>query len=81
MKKFHLVWVFENKKDLDTFINTGWELGGQASASAKLGSQGAAYTGAMSIKPGVWLYQLIDDGLAAELTAKGTRYYKDKDLN
>lgn len=81
VKKFHLVWVFENKKDLDTFINTGWELGGQASASAKLGSQGAAYTGAMSIKPGVWLYQLIDDGLAAELTAKGTRYYKDNDLN
>jgi len=30
---------------------------------------------------GVWLYQLTGDGLAVELTAKGTRYYKDKDLN
>ena len=81
VKKFRLVWVFERKSDFDNFVNSGWELGGQASASAKLGSQGGAFTGAMSIKPGVWLYQLIDDGLAAELTAKGTRYYKDKDLN
>ncbi len=30
---------------------------------------------------GVWLYQLTDDGLAVELTAKGTKYYRDDDLN
>jgi hypothetical protein len=35
----------------------------------------------MSIKPGVWLYQLTDDGLALELTAKGTKYYRDDTLN
>jgi hypothetical protein len=35
----------------------------------------------MSIKPGVYLYQITDDGLALELTAKGTKYYKDDDLN
>jgi hypothetical protein len=29
----------------------------------------------------VWLYQLTDEGLAAELTAKETKYYKDDDLN
>ena len=40
-----------------------------------------AYAGAMSVSPGVWLYQLTDDGLAAELTAKGTKYYKDAELN
>ena len=81
IKKFRLVWVFENQKDLDAFINSGWELGGQTSAAAKTGSQGAAFAGAMSVAPGVWLYQLTDDGLAAELTAKGTKYYKDGDLN
>jgi lipid-binding SYLF domain-containing protein len=81
VKKFRLVWVFENQKDLDAFINSGWELGGQTSAAAKTGSQGAAFAGAMSIAPGIWLYQLTDDGLALELTAKGTKYYKDGDLN
>jgi lipid-binding SYLF domain-containing protein len=24
IKKFRLVWVFENQKDLDAFINSGW---------------------------------------------------------
>jgi lipid-binding SYLF domain-containing protein len=81
VKKFRLVWVFENQKDLDAFINSGWELGGQTSAAAKAGSQGAAFAGAMSVAPGIWLYQLTDDGLALELTAKGTKYYKDGDLN
>ena len=81
IKKFRLVWVFENQKDLDAFINSGWELGGQTSAAAQTGSQGAAFAGAMSVAPGIWLYQLTDDGLALELTAKGTKYYKDGDLN
>jgi hypothetical protein len=31
--------------------------------------------------PGVWLFQITDDGLAAELTVKGTRYYRDKALD
>jgi len=81
VKKFKLVWVFETQKALNTFINSGWELGGQATASAKVGSTGAAYQGALSVSPGVWVYQLSGDSLALELTAKGTKYYKDKDLN
>jgi len=80
-KQFRLVWVFERQADLDRFVNSGWELGGQASAAAKAGSQGGAYEGALSISPGVWLYQLTDTGLALELTAKGTKYFKDKNLN
>jgi lipid-binding SYLF domain-containing protein len=81
-KKFRLVWVFVNGADLDRFINSGWEIGAQSTAAAKMGDQGAqVYSGAISIKPGVWLYQLTDDGLALELTAKGTKYYQDDELN
>jgi lipid-binding SYLF domain-containing protein len=80
-KKFRLVWVFENQKNFSNFVNSGYEFGGQASAAAKKGSQGAAYAGAVSVSPGVWLYQLTDEGLAAEITAKGTKYYKDGELN
>ena len=53
----------------------------RATASAKAGDTGAAYQGAVSVSPGVWLYQMTGDSLALELTAKGTKYYKDKDLN
>lgn len=79
-KKFSLVWVFETREAYDNFVNKGWEFGGQASAAAKAGDQGGSLQGAMSIAPGVWLYQLTDAGLALELTAKGTRYYKDDGL-
>lgn len=82
VKKFRLVWVFLNEADLNSFINSGWEIGAQTTASAQMGDQGAqVYTGAVSIKPGVWLYQLTDDGLALELTAKGTKYYQNDELN
>jgi lipid-binding SYLF domain-containing protein len=81
VKKFSLVWVFETPQALDKFINSGWELGGQATASARTGDKGAAYQGAVSVSPGVWLYQVSGDSLALELTAKGTKYYKDEDLN
>ncbi len=81
VKKFRLIWVFENQADLDGFINSGWEFGGQGTAAAQASGEGGALAGAMSIKPGVWLYQLTDDGLALELTAKGTKYYKDDNLN
>ncbi|MBK7977597.1 MAG: hypothetical protein IPK07_31540 [Deltaproteobacteria bacterium] len=81
IKKFRLVWIFETKDALDRFVDAGWELGGQFGAGAKMGDQGLAAAGAVSVSPGVWLYQLTDDGIAAEITAKGTKYYKADDLN
>jgi lipid-binding SYLF domain-containing protein len=81
VKKFQLVWVFENESALNNFVQSGWEFGAQATAAAKTGDKGAAYQGAVAVAPGVWLYQVTSDGLALELTAKGTKYYKDSELN
>ncbi len=81
VKKFSLIWVFETQSGLDNFVNSGWELGGQTSVAAKAGDKGAAMQGALAVAPGVWVYQLTDTGVALELTAKGTKYYKDSDLN
>jgi lipid-binding SYLF domain-containing protein len=82
VKKFRLVWVFEKKSDMDKFLNSGWEVGAQSTVSAQAKGKGTEiFAGAMSVTPGVWLYQLTDTGLAAELTAKGTKYYKDDELN
>jgi len=81
VKKFSLIWVFETPQTLSTFVNSGWELGGQTSVAAKAGDTGASLQGAIPVSPGVWVYQLTDTGVALELTAKGTKYYKDDDLN
>jgi lipid-binding SYLF domain-containing protein len=81
VKKFMLIWVFENEKTFNRFVNSGWEIGGQASAAAKAKGKGASFQGAVQIASGIWLYQLTNAGLAVELTAKGTKYYKDNNLN
>lgn len=81
VKTFTVIFVFETAQALNTFINSGWEFGGQATAAAKYESKGGAYEGATNVAEGVWMYQLTDNGLAAEITAKGTKYYQDSDLN
>ncbi len=81
IKKFAVIWVFEKEADFNEFVNTGVELGAQYTAAAKNAHEGGALAGAITIRPGVWLYQLTDKGLALEFTLKGTKYYKDSSLN
>ncbi len=81
IKKFRLVWVFETQDAFNKFVNSGYQFGGQATLTAKAASKGGGFAGAASVSPGVWVYQLTDDGIAAELTVKGTKYYRDKKLS
>jgi lipid-binding SYLF domain-containing protein len=82
VKKFKCVFVFDNQKVFDGFVNSGWQFGGQASAAAKTSPEkGGSMEGAASVSDGIWMYQLTDKGLALEITAKGTKYSKDDDLN
>ncbi len=81
VKKFSVVFVFDNNKAFYSFVNSGWEFGGQSTVAATTGEKGGALAGAASVSQGVWMYQLTDKGVAVEITAKGTKYYKDDDLN
>lgn len=81
VKKFRQVWVFQSQAAFDNFVNSGYEFGGQATLAAQASGQGSSVAGAASVSPGVWLYQITDDGIAAELTVKGTKYYRDKELD
>jgi lipid-binding SYLF domain-containing protein len=78
--KDRIIWVFETKQALKDFINMGWDFGGKAQASAMVQQQGGTFAGAISVAPGVWVYQITETGLSAELTFTGTKYYKDSDL-
>ena len=81
IKKYDLVFVFEDEKALEEFITKGWAYSGQTSLVAKRGKKGNSFDGAAAISPGIWLYQLTSSGLAAEITLKSSKYYQDKDLN
>ncbi|MBU3622092.1 YSC84-related protein [Polynucleobacter sp. CS-Odin-A6] len=81
IKSFQNIFVFQTKAALNDFVNSGWTFGGQVTASAKYETNGDAYQDATVVASGVLMYQLTDSGLAAEITGKGTKYYKNTDLN
>jgi lipid-binding SYLF domain-containing protein len=81
IKSFQNIFVFETEAAMNDFINSGWTFGGQVTAAAKYENNGDAYQDATVVAPGVLMYQLTDSGLAAEITGKGTKYYKNTDLN
>jgi lipid-binding SYLF domain-containing protein len=81
VKDYRVIFVFDNAKALSNFINSGWSGSAQTDAAAKAGDKGAAYSGAVEVAPGVWVYQITKNGLALQLTLQGTKYYKDDDLN
>jgi lipid-binding SYLF domain-containing protein len=81
VKDYRVIFVFENEKALSNFISSGWSGSAQTDAAAKAGKSGAAYSGAVEVAPGVWVYQITKNGLALQLTLQGTKYYKDDDLN
>jgi lipid-binding SYLF domain-containing protein len=81
VKDYRVIFVFDNEKALANFLDSGWSGSGQADAAAKAGDKGGAYSGAVEVAPGVWVYQITKNGLALQLTLQGTKYYKDDDLN
>ncbi|OWF65854.1 hypothetical protein B6A14_08830 [Polynucleobacter hirudinilacicola] len=81
IKSFQNIFIFQTEAALNSFVNSGWTFGGQVTAAAKYDKDGASYQDASVVAPGVLMYQLTDTGLAAEITGKGTKYYKDSDLN
>ena len=81
VKDFRAIFVFENEKAFFQFLDSGWSGSAQADAAAKAGEKGGAYSGAVEVTPGVWVYQITKNGLALQLTLQGTKYYKDDDLN
>lgn len=81
VKDYRVIFVFQNDKAYTQFLDSGWSASGQSDAAAKAGEKGAAYSGAVEVSPGVWVYQITKNGLALQLTLQGTKYYKDDDLN
>jgi len=76
-----LIFVFAKEGALRTFIEQGWEFGAQANLAAMAGGSGGMFSGAATVSPGVYVYQLTSTGLAATLTVAGTRFFRDANLN
>lgn len=79
-KDFRAVFIFKTQESLDAFIDNGWEFGGHADAAAKAADKGAAVGGEAMLN-GMIVYQMTESGLALQATLKGTKYWKDANLN
>ena len=80
VKDFRAVFVFHSDDALQRFLDVGISVGGQADAAAKAGDLGAAVSGE-ALADNITVYQLTQSGLALQATVKGTRYWKDGELN
>ena len=81
VKGYRVIFVFATDKAFAHFLDSGWSGSAQTDAAAKAGEKGAAYSGAVEVAPGVYVYQITKNGVALQLTLQGTKYYKDDDLN
>ncbi len=80
VKDFRIVMIFHTASALNNFIDKGWSFGGQADAAAKASDKGGAL-GAEAIINDATVYQLTQSGLSLQATLKGTKYWKDSELN
>ncbi len=81
VKDFRAVIVFHDKETLKTFIDSGWEFGGRADATAKTADKGGAAEAAGTMNTGMSLYEFTESGIVLQATLSGTKYWKDSDLN
>ena len=80
VKDFRALFVFDSPEVMNRFVEHGWSFGGHADAAAKAQDKGAAVGGEV-VADGMRVYQLTESGIALQATLKGTKYWKDRELN
>ena len=76
-QKYQVIFLFENAKVFDNFVNKGWKA--ETGARAAAGTEGANV--AATFSDGMAVYQITDKGLMASADISGTKYWKNKKLN
>lgn len=81
VEQFRLLFVFESHQALDQFVSSGWEFGGSVAATAQTSTQQMGSGLAVSVSPGVLMYQIDDRGALVGVSVTGAKYFPDPDLN
>jgi len=66
---------------MNNFIESGWQFGAHADAAAIADDKGVGAVGGEVVIDNITIYQLTKTGLALQATIKGTKYWKDDELN
>lgn len=73
------LFVFKDAKAMQSFIDSGWEAGGEIGAGAGAGKKAAG--GSVGKFTGGQMYSLTKNGFQVGGAVAGTKFWKDKDLN
>ena len=79
-KDYRIVMVFHTTDAINHFVNNGWSFGGNVDVAAKATDKGASVEGE-AYYGDVTVYTFTESGLALQATVKGTKFWKDKELN
>ncbi len=79
-KDYRIVMVFHTRDAMNNFVESGWTFGGNADAAAKASQKGGSVEGEAYFGD-VTVYTFTETGLALQATVKGTKFWKDGDLN
>jgi len=80
-KSLHAVLIFNNKLVFDQFTTIGLQVSASGDASANIKGIGVGVGDAMSLVPGISIYQLVDSSLILQANWGATEFLKDPNLN
>jgi lipid-binding SYLF domain-containing protein len=80
-KSMHGVLIFANEIVYKQFTTIGLQVSASGDAQLKVAGKGAGTSSAVSLVPGVSLYQLVDTGLVLQANWGATEFLKDPHLN
>jgi lipid-binding SYLF domain-containing protein len=80
-KDYRQIYIFKTRQAMQEFVGTGWNMGGQADASAKVSKTGGDASGEGILRNQVSVYALTETGLLLQATVTGTKYWIDDELN
>ena len=81
IKDFRAIFIFHDAATMNDFVENGWQFGGHADAAAVADDKGIGAVGGEVVIDNITVYQLTKSGLALQATVKGTKYWKDDELN
>ncbi len=81
VQQFRLVFVFETPQAFDQFVQSGWEFGANAMASAQTRTQQMGNQLGTMVSPGMLMYQISEQGAIVGVSITGAKYYQDPNLN
>ncbi|MCZ7566873.1 MAG: YSC84-related protein [Burkholderiales bacterium] len=81
VQKRKVVIVFNDRKAMQRFIDSGWEAGGGGRVGAAVGGKGAQDSEAEMLRKGMDWYNFTDTGIEAGGAISGMKFWKDAGLN